>query len=654
MTWLLPGFLAGSLLVALPIALHLLRSRPKLEIRFPTLRFLAESAVRDTTKHRLRRWITLALRMLVITLLAAAFARPFWKHASDVGKGAMIVAVDNSMSMQADGRWERLREWARGELDGLEPGDQAGILVMHPSPRWLAPLTDDLAAVRGMLSKLEPGYEATRYAAALGMAGETLAALPATRKTLVWMADEQRLGWLGTSFGKQLPPGVKVVFGEPAASPGRQAAIVAARWVNGADGRGIEVVLRGYAPDEDERRLAVVAGGATLVEQNVLLRAGEETTVQIPLPRAAAPDAAGIRVTLDPDALPADDTAWLTAAPHAATVLRGTATGATDFIAHALEATKKLPAAPLDAEPLPAGEWPPTAVVILQGGNEFSGPARSRLDAFAATGGQLLIFVDGSADQRRWLEERGITVTDRGPASNPWHLRDWDGEHPVVKALGDEGLGMLELMDVEFTRGCDLAGETLVPMARWPDGRTAIAEADSRGAKLVLCGFPPTRSAANWVASPSFVPFVHRVVSHLAAAYANKRDWRVGDTIPLPAGEGTWRSVDAPRPTAARKAGGGIRPDAPGLYQFSTGTGSTLYAVNTPPAESDLSPWPDPDQLSSLQSPAEAEPAEAVAGAGPPLSNEVAESQQRLWWWLLALCSAVLVVELSLANRTAA
>ncbi len=126
MSWLLPGFLAGSLLVGLPIALHFLRSRPKNEIRFPSLRFLGESALRDTRKHRLRRWLTLALRVLVILLLAAAFARPFWKNKQAAHETALLVAVDNSMSMQTGQRWETLRQQALNLLDQLSPGIRPG------------------------------------------------------------------------------------------------------------------------------------------------------------------------------------------------------------------------------------------------------------------------------------------------------------------------------------------------------------------------------------------------------------------------------------------------------------------------------------------------------------------------------------------------
>src|SRR5438067_6320938 len=111
MTWLFPAFFASTALIGLPVLLHFLRSKPKTIVRFPTLRFLGESAIRDTRKHRLRRLLTLLLRCLIIALLAAAFARPFFQRADARHRHAMVIAIDNSMSMQASGRRDAMRAW---------------------------------------------------------------------------------------------------------------------------------------------------------------------------------------------------------------------------------------------------------------------------------------------------------------------------------------------------------------------------------------------------------------------------------------------------------------------------------------------------------------------------------------------------------------
>ena len=659
MNWLFPGFLAGGLLVGLPILLHFLRSKPKTVVRFPSLRLLGETAIRDTRRHRLRRWLTLALRALVIALLAAAFARPFFKNEAAARGAAVVIAVDNSMSMQATGRWETARRWALDQLDALGPGDTAGLLLMNPAPVWAVPLTDDLARVRATLAALPPGFETTRYAGTLRAAGDALAAQPARSKTLVWMADEQRLGWLGRAFDDPLPPGVKIRLASVAPLPARQAAITAARWSPGPRGEpGVEATVRLFVPEKDTRHLVVrLPGGAASAPKEIALETGTDSRVHVPLdflPPGTVPD--GVRVALtEPDDLPADDTAYLAAAPREATaVLCSAPAGGTDFLAHALESTRKLSnETPLAAVPLPAGEWPVNAVAVLDGLEAFTPPQLARLDKFVAAGGALWVFVDGSAAQADWLQRRGIRVSPCPDEGKPAHLQDWDSEHPGLAAFLDGGL--LPLMDVGFERGFRLEGDDLTAVANWSDGWPAIAEGSARGQRLFLCGFPLTRAATDWPLRPSFVPFVHQSIRWLASLSSARRDWRVGDTIPLPApGHGGWHAVDAARPEADRQVSGSVRPDVPGLYAFQAAGGTRFFAVNPPADESDLTPWPDPSKFAALESREVAAPSAGQASlARLDLSDEVAESRQRLWWWLLAFCGVGILAELALANRTA-
>ena len=659
MNWLFPGFLAGGLLVGLPILLHFLRSKPKTVVRFPSLRFLGETAIRDTRRHRLRRWLTLALRTLVIGLLAGAFARPFFKNEAAARGTVMVIAVDNSMSMQAAGRWETARRWALAQLDTLQPGDTAGLLLMNPAPAWALPLTDDLFRVRATLAALPPGFETTRYAGTLRVAGDALAAHPARSKTLVWMADEQRLGWLGRAFDDPLPAGVKIRFAEVAPAPARQAAITALRWSPGPAGEpGVEATVRLFAPARDTRHLVVsLPGGATSAPKEITLETGTDGRVRLPLdflPPGTVVD--GVRMVMtESDDLPADDTAYLAAAPRTATaVLCSPPASGTNFLAHALDSTRKLPnETPLSAVPLPAAEWPVNAVAVLNGPEAFTPPQLARLDQFAAAGSALWVFVDGSAAQADWLQKRGVHVTAWPDEGKTQHLQDWDSEHPGLAAFSDGGL--LPLMDVGFEQGFRLAGENLTAIANWSDGSAAIAEWSANGQRIFLCGFPLTREATDWPLRPSFVPFVHQSVRWLASLSSSRRDWRVGDTIPLPAsGLGTWHAVEAARPQADRQVNGSVRPSVPGLYAFRAGSTTQFFAVNPPADESDLSPWPDPSRFAALESKEVVAPTnDRTHFANLNLSDEVAESHQRLWWWLLAVCGFGILAELALANRTA-
>ena len=646
MNWLFPGFLAGAAMIGLPVLLHFLRARPKTTVRFPSLRFLGPSAIRDTRRHRLRRWLTLALRCLIVALLAGAFARPFFVRPGSAHRRAVVVAIDNSMSMQARGRWAEQRDRAAAQLDALEPGDEAALLLMNPAPSWLVPMTDDLGRVRATLRNARPGYEKTRYAPALRTAGDALAASPAGGKTLVWLADEQRAGWLGVDLAQRLPPGVKLLLGDTAAAPERQAAIVALREGAGT-AAGVTATVRQFTPAQDQRLLTVRAGGRVLAAQTVSLQAGDNP---VGIPLAWPPDADGLRVSLDPDDLPADDAAWIAAPAHArADRVLLDRPPETDFVAAALRATGKLDDGGIAPAPLPETAWPAGAVVVARQAATFAGPRAEALDRFAAAGGPLWIFVDGSPGQSAWLRKNGITITPRAAAGEPAHLRDWDPEHPVLAAFA--GQSLLPLLDVEFYQGFDLAGDALTPLADWTDGSMALAECGGNGRRWLIAGFPLDRAATDWPTRPSFVPFVHQAVRWLGSFTAARHDWRVGDAIPLP-GPGTWRALDTEQPPApARAVAGSVRPAAPGLYEFTAGATRAVFAVNTPPEESDLTPWPESQQLAALENRAAAVP----APADPPafaFSGEAAENRQRLWWWALAICGAAVLAELALANRT--
>ena len=70
------SLLLGTLLVAIPIVLHpVMRQKPK-KLVFPAIRFIQKRQQTNRRSLRMRHWLLLLLRCLVIVAAALALARP--------------------------------------------------------------------------------------------------------------------------------------------------------------------------------------------------------------------------------------------------------------------------------------------------------------------------------------------------------------------------------------------------------------------------------------------------------------------------------------------------------------------------------------------------------------------------------------------------
>ena len=76
MTFLHLSLLAGGLLALIPLVLHLWSQRPPKPITFPALRFVKQTVQTHRRSWQVRQWLLLALRGLVLLLMAFALARP--------------------------------------------------------------------------------------------------------------------------------------------------------------------------------------------------------------------------------------------------------------------------------------------------------------------------------------------------------------------------------------------------------------------------------------------------------------------------------------------------------------------------------------------------------------------------------------------------
>jgi len=649
MPLLFPMFLLAGAAVALPVFLHLLRRNPREPRGFPTLRFLKSVSVRETKRHRLRRWLVMALRCLVLLLLAAAFARPYLpRFTTDKGR-IVVIAIDNSMSMRVAGRWDKLREWAIEQAGKGDPGDRIGLLMMNPQPAWLKNPNTDWDGTLLALREMKPGFTSTRYAPPLALAADMLSRMPAKKKELIWMADQQREGWQGADFSKKLPDGVSVKFPDPQPAPGHQAAINTAEWDTTPGSRGVIVSIRSYSVSPDTRKLALLSGSRTIASRTIQLTPGTVSRFSLPAKEEDESSALPMRVEMDPDDLPADDVAYLVRGEShkLAVMLDEMPAGKekTDYPEIALEASLRHPTEPISVGPLPQNDWPVTSVAVLRNPDSFRNPALRNLDQFLNRGGKAMIFLDGSATQSDWLRGKHVEIAGRYSAES---LRDWAEEHPLIAPFAKRSL--LPLLDLKFSKCWSMNGNALIPLASWSDNSPGIAEMRVEAGKVLLFGFEPGRESTTWPLRPSFVPFLHQAVVTLGQTAGPAKTWKVGESIPLD-GEGTWKAVDVPTPSPDLKVNGSVKPMAPGIYEFLNGSKKELFAVNITPEESDLQPWTDGHPWLEMVSP---QTKTGETDVRKPLPPEESERQSPLWWWLLAAAILALLAEMTLANRTSA
>lgn len=178
-------------LLALPvIAFYLLKTRQR---RKPVSTLLFWNQLQPKIENsplwrKLRRWLSLALQLLILALLVAALARPAfdWEQRSPQ---RTLVILDPSASIQAtsDGtsRWDLALRHAETQIARLRMGDEMAILSAEDAPRLLCGWTASQRELRTALAEATPSSTGTNPRAAIELARELCALRENTRMEIL-------------------------------------------------------------------------------------------------------------------------------------------------------------------------------------------------------------------------------------------------------------------------------------------------------------------------------------------------------------------------------------------------------------------------------------------------------------------------------------
>ncbi len=652
MSLLAPAFLLGLLAVGLPWWLHRLSSDNPNKQKFSSLMFLEPGEPRRVLAKKVQYLLLLALRILVLVLLALAFTEPaIWRTPAAAGdaEGARLhlIVLDGSASMGYGDRWDRARAAANDVLDDIGAEDRAQIVLSGRLFEVLGPPTADVAALRQTLNTVEPGVFRLDY----GQLMRSIDGLVRTAElpvVLDLITDAQVTG-LPTRFGEL--------------APRRPAEIVIHDVTDGAaenwtiDSFGASALtgeltasVRSFAPEAATRTVTLTQNGRTVGEQTVDVPADGRAEVAFP-----ALDLAGgsnrVEVALAPgDELAGDDRRYLAIKrpePRKVLVVAEDVEGVGPLFASAALETLTTLALTADVRTSPLGDPPllDYAFVVVTDIGSLDPPQAAAIQDYVEEGGRALLATG--------LRSAGLTtlpVTGQTLRTNPQMgaqarvaIGEVDATHPVLR-------GVDELRAASFWRSVNVDPADADVLLGLADGTPLLLEQSLGSGRVLLFTSSLDRQWNDLPVQPSFVPLMAGIANHLLGGGGFTSEADLGSTLAVRALGLAGGQIFDPRGEAALGLGAGsgdVLLDQVGFYEVVGGGTTELVAVNFDPRESDLKSIDAPtlDRWRGLGvRPGEdaAAPAAATAAADRVPSS--------LGPWLVMLLLVLVVVESLVGN----
>lgn len=563
--WLLP---AG----ALPLVMHLLsRARPH-KTPFSDLRFIKDALRRVQARLKLRRWLLLVLRTLILLLLVLLFARPLLRFGAGPQKDAalsVVLLLDTSYSMRyADGgssRFERARRQLRRVLDLLPASARVGFIAYADRIEAATPvLGNDREHLIKMVDGVRVTARTTDTARALAAAERLLEAAPSTQKTIVIFSDLAAHGFSDDAGLRDKR--IRVIAFAPGGGTNAYLSGIRADFDDAAERWMIEA--RGRAGEPGDRSLAWYVNGRKRGNDFAQDEAGGCFIGRF----ACGREDGGVAgyVEMPPDRLADDNRYYFAAArPEGAPtwIIDGDPRfGGASAESYYLRTVFPRAVAMSEAEADRAALTVPGTLILCNIRDDHP-----RIEQFIRAGGGALVFLgdhcpDGPAAP--YLPaEIGTAFTER--CGVRWIAKD----HDLAARLPLSGF---DWDKIAVDRGYVLTprdGATVC--AACSTGRPFMVEGACGRGKVMLVASTAGRHWNNLPTRPVFAPFLKALGTYLAAA-PQARDGvmlKVGDTFRMP-GALSRKAVIVETPSGqrigARDAGGEIvfqDTAEPGIYR---------------------------------------------------------------------------------------
>ena len=691
MQFLTPFFIfAGILGAAVPLILHLLNRERAKRLVFSTIRFIKMSSQIKTQRHKFKKLLLLAIRMLILSLLGLAFARPFFVNqlaitANTGGSRHVVLILDNSFSMGYHNALDRGKKSAFSIVDKLKPRDKATLIRASNITQIVKPLDTEHNLLKMAIDSTSLTNHPTDFLHAIQAADELLQEIKIGQKEIVLISDLQNLGWERFIESDKLSSNVSIKFVDLHSENAHNLAIsdIKVPPIVLMDHRWMEIVVRisNFSNHDFDKIPLNLFINHKLIETkfiDVPSRDIADVWFQIPITSQAKhygyaelpedPVRIDNRRYFQFEGRQTIDVHCLNGEPS-----RDPYKNEIFYLQKAIQALQKI--VPISFEStnqfLPSTKITDADLIILANVRSLTENMAKGLTSFVKSGGALFITGGNQLD----LDNYNLMLGTDNKSLLPCHLVAFVGDavdrsqsriitnldynHPIFKPFKNPNHG--NFSSSRFYRYIQIIpNDEARILASFDDQNPTLVEKEYGRGRVLYFTSSIDREWTDMPIHAVYLPFLHETIKHLTLTKSTQTiNYLVGDVIELnnynlPAG--TEAAIFNPQGNETRlkisEFGSTLYSDTelPGIYSvYTSGAENRKFCVNPDPRESDLASK-DTEELTSMLTNPDQQPTK-MSKEMIIAYQENTEKKQSLWWYTMLALLALTIGEMFLANR---
>lgn len=290
-----PEVLYALFLLIIPFIVHLFQLRKFRKENFTNVKFLKRLTDQTRKSSRLKKWLVLCTRLLLLAAIILAFAQPYFSSNKILtsSERETVIYLDNSYSMQVRGQKGRLLERSVQEIMESLPAE-SNITLITNSEEYSRITTSDLQQITYSASQQDPSTIILK-------AGSLLTNDPTTEKNLLIISDFQE------DFSEVEVPGDVNVFSLALRPEQIENVKIDTAYLsqNTISSRILNVTISFTGEGEITVPVSLYDGEELLGKSGVQIKGEESTLLEFPLGEEVILDG---RISLEDTGLPFDNT----------------------------------------------------------------------------------------------------------------------------------------------------------------------------------------------------------------------------------------------------------------------------------------------------------------------------------------------------------